>query len=165
MAAAYLDVSKRTLQRYTTQGKIAVTYRHGKTGAEADYDRDELERFKEVQKNVVYQPAQVAPVGREGQSQALMSIERDKLAHIERDKIALAGAAAAAAIFERLHWPRPTVPVESKPLLKLDEACQLTGLSRQILREAIQTKKLKAKIIGKAWRIRREDIDLFLKKL
>jgi excisionase family DNA binding protein len=38
-------------------------------------------------------------------------------------------------------------------------------LSRQILREAIQTKKLKAKIIGKAWRIRREDIDLFLKKL
>ncbi len=159
MAAEFLKVSTRTLQRYTTQGKIAVTYRHGKTGAEADYDREELERFKEAQKNVVYQPATQLLTRSEGQSQAL--------APIDRESLALIGASAAAAIFERLQPTnaKPSIPIESKPLLKLVEACQLTGLSRQILREAIQTKKLKAKIIGKAWRIRREDIDLFLKKL
>ncbi len=157
MAAEFLNVSTRTLQRYTTRGQIAVTYRHGKTGAEADYDREELERFKKQQESIVYQPAQVAPTGGEGQSQAL--------APVHRENAAIAGAAAAAAIFDRLQPARPSVPVESKPLLKLEEACQLTGLSRQILREAIKGKKLKAKIIGKAWRIRREDIDLFLKKL
>ncbi len=155
MAAAYLGVSTRTLQRYTTQAKIAVTYRHGKTGAEADYDEDELKRFKQQQESIVYQPAQVVAPAGAAQSQAL--------APIERENVALAGA--AAAIFERLQPARPRIPIESKPLLKLDEASLLTGLSRQILREAIEAKKLKAKIIGKAWRIRREDIDLFLKKL
>jgi excisionase family DNA binding protein len=49
--------------------------------------------------------------------------------------------------------------------LKLDEASLLTGLSRQILRDAIEAKKLKAKIIGRAWRIKREDLDQYLKKL
>jgi excisionase family DNA binding protein len=159
MAAAYLDVSKRTLQRYTTQGKIAVTYKHGKTGAEADYDQAELERFKNQKESEVYQPAVHLAPRDEGQSQAL--------APIDRESLALVGASAAAAIFERLQPTnaKPSIPIESKPLLKLVEACQLTGLSRQILREVIQTKKLRAKIIGKAWRIRREDIDLFLKKL
>ncbi len=155
MAAAYLDVSTRTLQRYTTRGKIAVTYKQGKTGAEADYDREELERFKQHQESIVYQPAQVAPAGA-AQSQAL--------APIQRENAAIAGAAAAAAIFERLQPIRTGVPVESKPLLKIGEASQLTGLSRQILREAIGANKLKAKIVGRAWRIKRENLDLYLQK-
>jgi excisionase family DNA binding protein len=155
VAAKFLGVSTRTLQRYTTQNKISVTYRHGKTGAEADYDESELKRFKDQQENVIYQPAHTTAAAGEEQSFAL--------APIQRENAAIAGA--AAAIFERLQPARPSVPVESKPLLKLDEASLLTGLSRQILREAIEAKKLKAKIIGKAWRIRREDIDQFLKKL
>jgi excisionase family DNA binding protein len=60
---------------------------------------------------------------------------------------------------------QPRVPVESKPLLKLDEASQLTGLSRQILREAIEQNKLKAKIVGRAWRIKRDALDQYLKNL
>jgi excisionase family DNA binding protein len=154
-AAKILGVSTRTLQRYTTQNKISVIYRHGKTGAEANYDEDELQRFKEQQNNSTYQPAQ-AP-SNEGQSLAL--------APIQREGAALAGAAAAAAILERLQPSKPRVPVESKPLLKLDEASILTGLSRQILREAINANTLKAKIVGRAWRIKRDDLDQFLKKL
>jgi excisionase family DNA binding protein len=154
-AAKFLNVSTRTLQRYTTQGKIAVTYKHGKTGAEADYDEQELRRFKEQQESITYAPAHSA--ASDGQSLAL--------APIQREGAALAGAAAAAAILERLHLTKTGVPVESKPLLKLDEASQLTGLSRQILRDAIEAKKLKAKILGRAWRIKREDLDQFLKKL
>jgi excisionase family DNA binding protein len=155
-AAKFLGVSTRTLQRYTTQGKIAVTYKHGKTGAEADYDESELKRFKDQQENVIYQPAHSAAAG-EGQSLAL--------APIQREGAALAGAAAAAAILERLQPSKPRVPVESKPLLKIDEASILTGLSRQILRDAIEANKLKAKIVGRAWRIKRDDLDQFLKKL
>ncbi len=157
MAAKFLSISTRTLQRYTTQGKISVRYIQGKTGAEADYEKEDLERFKNQKDSVVYQPATQLLTRSEGQSQAL--------APIDRESIALAGAAAAAAIFERLQPTKPSIPIESKPLLKLDEATLLTGLSRQTLREAIKGKKLKAKIIGKAWRIRREDIDQYLKKL
>jgi excisionase family DNA binding protein len=154
-AAKFLGVSTRTLQRYTTQGKIAVTYKHGKTGAEADYDEEELKRFKAQQESITYAPAHSA--AGDGLSLAL--------APIQREGAALAGAAAAAAILERLQPTKTGVPVESKPLLKIDEASQLTGLSRQILREAIEANKLKAKIVGRAFRIKRDDLDQYLKKL
>ncbi len=155
-AAEFLNVSTRTLQRYTTQGKISVTYKHGKTGAEADYEEEELKRFREQQERVTYQPA----------TQLLTRSEGQSIETIDRESLALAGAAAAAAaIFERLQPAQPRVPVESKPLLKLDEASQLTGLSRQILREAIEQNKLKAKIVGRAWRIKRDALDQYLKNL
>lgn len=159
-AAKFLDVSTRTLQRYTTQGKIAVTYKHGKTGAEADYDESELRRFKEQQESITYQPVAALVAPSNGQSQAL--------APVQTETVALAAIAATERIASILNLQQPTkksVPVESKPLLKLDEASILTGLSRQILREAIEANKLKAKIVGRAWRIKRDDLDLFLKKL
>jgi excisionase family DNA binding protein len=53
----------------------------------------------------------------------------------------------------------------AKPLLTLAEAHNLTGLSRGILREAIDGGKLKAKIIGRAWRVKRADLDSYIGKL
>jgi excisionase family DNA binding protein len=155
-AAEFLGVSTRTLQRYTTQGKIAVVYKHGKTGAEADYNKSELERFKEQQESITYQPAQQQQITGEGQSLAL--------APIQRESAALAGVAAATAILERLQPTRQSVPIESKPLLKLNEAAALTGLSRQTLRTAIDNNKLKAQIPGRAWRIKRADLDSYIQK-
>jgi excisionase family DNA binding protein len=57
------------------------------------------------------------------------------------------------------------VEIADKPLLKLDEAAALTGLSRQILRKAIDSEELKAKLIGRAYRIKRDDLDEFIKNL
>ncbi len=59
----------------------------------------------------------------------------------------------------------PTIAIENKPLLKLVEAQMLTGLSRDTLIEAINAGKLKARIIGRAWRIKREELDSYIKKL
>jgi excisionase family DNA binding protein len=50
-------------------------------------------------------------------------------------------------------------------MLSLAEASQLSGLSREHLREAIEEKKLKARIIGGGWRVKRDDLDLYVKKL
>jgi len=50
-------------------------------------------------------------------------------------------------------------------LLNLREAQNLTGLSREVLRQAIKEEKLKAKIIGNSWRIKRTDLDKFIKDL
>jgi excisionase family DNA binding protein len=61
---------------------------------------------------------------------------------------------------------RPSIgDLAAKPLLKLDEACELTGLSRQTLREAIEAGTLKAQIIGRAWRVKRDDLNRYLKNL
>jgi excisionase family DNA binding protein len=44
------------------------------------------------------------------------------------------------------------------------EAAQLSGLSRGHLREAIEEKKLKARIIGRGWRVKRADLDAYVAK-
>ena len=57
------------------------------------------------------------------------------------------------------------MPVEEKLLLTLKEVQALTGLSREILREAINSGKLKAQIIGKSWRIKRFDLSDYIDNL
>ncbi|MDF5714496.1 MAG: helix-turn-helix domain-containing protein [Rhizonema sp. NSF051] len=52
---------------------------------------------------------------------------------------------------------QPTVPVADKLLLTQTEAQLLTGLSKEFLRDAINDGTLKAKLIGRSWRIKRSD--------
>jgi excisionase family DNA binding protein len=58
-----------------------------------------------------------------------------------------------------------SVGIADKPLLKLDEAAALTGLSRDTLRKAIEDGELKGKIIGRAYRIKRADLDSYIENL
>ena len=60
---------------------------------------------------------------------------------------------------------KPALSVADKLTLSLMEAAQLSGLSRGHLREAIENKKLKARIIGRAWRVKRDDLDAYVRKL
>jgi len=50
-------------------------------------------------------------------------------------------------------------------LARLTRAAQLSGLSRGHLREAIEEKKLKARILGRGWRVKRDDLEAYVKKL
>jgi excisionase family DNA binding protein len=70
------------------------------------------------------------------------------------------------AALEQAHAARTQpVPVFEKLTLSLAEASQLSGLSRNHLRQAIEEKKLKARIIGRGWRVKREDLEVYVKKL
>ncbi len=161
-AAAFLDISPRTLERYTTQGKIGVTYRQGKTAAEAVYDEDELRRFKEslVNKTFPVKPAVepengvqalVATARATGLTEAVGSFRNDLIAALE----ALKPNGSSA----------PAVPIADKVMLTLPEAAALTSLSRGHLRAAIREGKLKARIIGRGWRVKRDDLNAYVKKL
>jgi excisionase family DNA binding protein len=55
--------------------------------------------------------------------------------------------------------------IAHKIILTLAEAAALTNLSRNHLRQAIEEKKLKARIIGRGWRVKRDDLDAYVKKL
>lgn len=67
------------------------------------------------------------------------------------------------------HWrdcrKSGSTPAYQKFLLTLTEAQELTGLGRTILREAITQGKLKAKIIGKTWRVKYTDLERYIEKL
>ncbi len=103
-------------------------------------------------------------------------VSHDRQGDSGRDSAALArlpqdgrGAALIAAIVretlnqaeERKAAPDAT-QCAAKLLLTLSECQTLTGLSRAVLREAIAAKKLKAKLIGRAWRIKRADLEKYI---
>lgn len=55
--------------------------------------------------------------------------------------------------------------IAQKLMLNLHEASLLSNLSRGHIREAIRGGRLKAKIIGRGWRIKRADLDIYIRAL
>jgi excisionase family DNA binding protein len=72
---------------------------------------------------------------------------------------------AAESSPRRDDQPASITDLAHKLTLSLVEASQLSGLSRNHLREAIEDRKLKARIIGRGWRVKRDDLDAYVKKL
>ncbi len=176
-AAEFLGISQRSLERYTAQKRIGHTLRPGKTRPVLDYDAAELERFKEEIKAEVHRPAEV-------QADELTDDQQSSTNTASDGSKALAtfgefsGAPARALDFfgVLLHMARaeaqadaeaqrPAVDISDKLLLTLAEAQALTGLSRATLREAIEAGELKARQIGRAWRVKRGDLESYIKKL
>ena len=163
-AADYLGISTRALERYTSLQRIGVRYEKGKTGDQATFDEDELRRFKDQLSNhrrvlpAIDSEASPSPDTQPRQLARLSDVA--PLAIFERMTAALEG-------FQRQSDPSQLsiVDLAAKLTLSLTEASQLSGLSRAYLRQAIEEKKLKARIIGKGWRVKRADLDSYVKKL
>jgi excisionase family DNA binding protein len=66
----------------------------------------------------------------------------------------------------RLTEPVPTLSdIAHKLTLSLVEAARLSGLSRNHLRAAIEAGDLKAKIIGRGWKVKKKDLESYVTKL
>ena len=162
-AAEFLGVSVRALERYVQQGKLTVRYEKGKTRPTANFDQTELEAFKEELNQPTIKPAVesrqiTTDVYDETSITPVSMAEFGEFTVIDR----------LAGMVEMLITrgdKKPTVPIESKILLTLDEVQAMTGLSKGYLREAIKQGNLKAKQIGKSWRIKRSDLDDFVENL
>ena len=154
-AAEFLGVSVRALERYVQQGKLTVRYEKGKTRPTANFDQRELEAFKEELNQPTIKPAVesrqiTTDVYDETDITPVNVAEFGEFTVVDR----------LAGMVEMLITrgdKKPTVPIESKILLTLDEAQAMSGLSKRYLREAINQGNLKAKQIGKSWRLKRSD--------
>ena len=162
-AAEFLGVSVRALERYVQQGRIGVTYSKGKTRPTANFDPQELEEFKEE----LNQPT-IKPAVESRQISTEPQLKTGKLVH-QGDELAEFGDIRVidklSSIIESLlgrSETQPTVPVADKLLLTQTEAQLLTGLSKEFLRDAINDGTLKAKLIGRSWRIKRSDLEEFV---
>jgi excisionase family DNA binding protein len=174
-AADLLNVSIRTLERLTQNGTISARYVKGKTRPTPDYDEEELRRVKPtIESKMFPHRGQVMMPNVAGSANVANNgeIHGDGAGPANSDT-ALARLAEMPAGVERLvtlmkalrDSERPSVSIEGKLLLKLDEASALTGLSRATLRAAIEAGKLKAKIVGRAWRVKRTDLETYINKL
>jgi excisionase family DNA binding protein len=166
-AAEYLGISTRTLERWVKDGKIRVRYELRNNAETAIYDVEELDLIKEEKQIVRVKPStsditidttpdtpdsseiiQIAPGG-------FLSPFRDLIERL------------VAAIENLRGQDAKTTPasLRGKLLLTLPDAQILTGLSRDMLMTAIKNNELPAKIMGKAYRIKTQDLIEYIANL
>jgi len=159
-AADYLGISTRALEYHVNKGNISARYERGKTGDVAVFEERELRELKAK----LQRPARSASAAIVEAPQS-PEAETRSLARLSEAPAALAVLERLAAVYESAGRASVPVPVADKLTLSLVEASQLSGLSRGHLRQAIDEKKLKARIIGKGWRVKRDDLEAYVKKL
>jgi hypothetical protein len=160
-AAAALGITVRTLQRYTAQGKISARQERGKTGMVTVYDQDEVARFKqELEGATGYVRPTVTPVTANNASPG-------------ETALTLARAGNSPALIELIDALRAVSKSESpsdsiadlahKLVLTEREAARYSGLPLAEIRAA--RKALKSRIIGRGYKLKREVLEAWVKKL
>ena len=150
---------------------MCVSYVKGTTRDVPMFDRAEVEALAEAlkQPRTPVRPS-INPSGNTAQS--LIATRRDNNDNGDISQL----AAAPLALLERLTLalealkPRgsssaPDVPVADKVMLTVPDAAALTSLSSGHLKQAIHAGELKAKIIGRGWKVKRADLDAYVKKV
>jgi len=164
-AAAALGITVRTLQRHMAAHRIGFAMRKTATGEEATFQAEEVARFKaqrDVLTETVTPAANVLEVVR-APSQALEHVSNSQtIAALGR---AIADALQAMLPLANGHPTAAAVPLADKLTLSLVEASLVSGLSRAHLRAAIEDKKLKARIIGRGFKVKSEDLKAYVRKL
>ena len=156
-AAEYLGISTRTLERHIKDGKIAVQYQPGATNDVAMFDQQDLENFKNDRQIPKVKPLVISPA--------------DELVdQLPTNQIAQTSGGFLAPIItpfrdfsERL-FSFPFF-LQGKILVNLNEAQIITGLSREILMTAIKNGELESRIMGRAYRIKRKELDRYIDNL
>ena len=180
-AAQYLECSPRAIERYVSSGKLAARYERGKTGNVLALDVEELERFKaelnaptfpNIAAHIAADNARQSPTEAPTMSRAIVPspnlqtrVESDYSAIMRLLEVAATTQANAQATTADKSRNAPTVPTENKLLLTLPECSALTGLSRGVLRAAIDGGSLKAAQIGRGWKVKRRDLESYIEEL
>ncbi len=156
--AAFLGISTRLVEKYASEGRLGeITYVRGKTGKQAEYNQEAVEKLKVALESPDTSLATTTPDARLFVAQLVEAIANREQAHVEAIRGLLSGNSEE---------PRSaSVRVSEKILLNLSDCRLLTGLSEGSLRDAIKSSKLKAKIIGRGWKVKRQDLEDFIKKL
>ena len=145
-ASKELKISVRSLQRLVQNGVLTIVYQRGKSGKqEAVFDAEQIAKYK---------------------------LERDKPTDklvkpiYDKNQLARNATLEFLDVFKNaLTSQKSVVPIADKILLTVTDARGLTGLSEKRIIEAIKSEKLKAKFIGKGWKIKRGDLNNFIDDL
>jgi excisionase family DNA binding protein len=156
--AAFLGISTRLVEKYASEGRLGeITYVRGKTGKQAEYNQEAVEKLKSALESPDTSLATTTPDARLFVAQLVEAITTREQANIEAIRGLLSGS---------VEDPRSaSVRVSEKILLNLSDCRSLTGLSDDFLRDAIHSRTLKAKIIGRGYKVKRQDLDEFINNL
>ncbi len=167
-AAEFLNVSEKTVSRYVANGKLPAS----RIGQSLVIDVGDLERLKTelatpVPATATETPRDTKERDKARQASTFLAVPTPSqtntaLALLEETRRDIADLKAGQ---DSARQGTASVPIADKPLLTLPEAQALTGLSRGILKAAIEGGELKAKQIGRAWRVKRADLEKWVEVL
>lgn len=148
--AQTLGVSEKSVSRYVAAGRLPDVRKNGALDiAEADVMRLKAE---------LEAPVITARDHETGQdSTAIVVVPRGRGMRPSNALAIIEGSAR-----QRETGQRAFVPTSDKLLLSLEEAGALTGLSVARLRLAIGEERLTARKVGRAWKMRRGDVERFV---
>jgi len=172
-ACKLLGVTPATLNMYVATHRLNVTRKRTIRGVVVSYARAEVEALKkEIQKDeelfrTRYERAS-APY--DSFEPELVDNENGSAKNNGRDSFVTASDSVLDRLLLLLEALTPSghprVAIERKLLLTLPEAAAYSGLSEARLNQAVRTGKLKArKDLGKGYRIKRSDVEAFVKSI
>jgi excisionase family DNA binding protein len=172
-AARILGKTTRAVERYAAASRLSVTYEKGTTRDVPVYDRAEVEQLaEELKKPHTPVRGSIATRGDNADNRVSEGVGIPASQALERFGSGEGRAILASIIADALQGAqRPvkaissTVDLAQKLTLTLPEAAALSGLSANHLREAIKAGKLKAKIIGRGYKLRPDDLRAYVSKV
>lgn len=161
-AAEYLGISTRTLAREVSSGRLAVRYEPGATGEVAMFDEQDLDNLKNERQIPKVKPTVVQnDVTREDNELADRPPSNQL---VQTSGGFLAPLIAPFKDFSQRLFSSPFL-LQGKILVSLNEAQIITGLSREILMTAIKSGELESRMMGKAYRIKRKELERYIDEL
>jgi excisionase family DNA binding protein len=133
------------------------------------FNEGELERLKKELDGLLPDqwPTATSLVPQQSEAPLEVSNETQALAPAHLPEIGERIVAALQSLLQARHASEDVAVanIAQKLMLTLPEASILSNLSRAHLRQAIHCGKLKGKIIGRGWRIKRADLDIYVRAL
>lgn len=172
-AAEALGVTTRAVERYTSRGILSVKYTKGKTNDVAVYDAREVARLGEklarpkrpASPAIVRDAPRQSPNGNHDGSTGLATLPANTSAASTATALN-----AVLPLLERFVAATESVKessgrfwVEEVRTLTLPEASELSGVPRSWL--VRDREQLRARKVGRAWRIRPSDLKLYVDSL
>jgi excisionase family DNA binding protein len=134
---------------------------------ESLFNESELQRLKEEIEGYLPQTWPIAGHVENTTSLPSQALVPSELLHLGERLISVLESMRQYSIAPAALPPAPVsiADISHKLLLTLLEAAALTNLSRARLRQAIGQGSLKAKKLGRGWRIKRADLNAYVAKL
>ena len=177
-AAEFLGVSEKTIERYKSAGKLSarmkrITGADGKSRQVLDFNQSDLDRLKrELSNEIVYPEVTDRHAQTETQTDTDRQTPLDKVNSQNAEFVLVRQTQTDRqflVLLDRLEFALYQHLEESsrsqKLVLTIDEASAISGLPKNYIRQKIKDGQLKAQIIGRGWKVKRMDLDEFIKNL
>ena len=167
-AAAFLEISERTVSRHVTSGKLPARYVAGPNGKQLDFNEADLAAFK-VMLDAEMQPRQgMTPAHDTAATPATTTAIVPRVAgELTLNNTALAvrepmtGEARHASHDKALALIAEAIARANRDWLTFDEAVIESGVPRSMLNEARKAGELPARKMGRGYKVHHADLTAF----